>query len=284
MKVTALVENTRLEDRQDLSPEWGLSLHIRHDGAQILFDTGATETFGHNAERLGVDIREVDVVVVSHHHYDHGGGLAHFLETNSKAKVYLRRNQAGDPHIRAFFGIVNRYVGLDRSVLRKNADRFEFVDAFTQIRPDVFLLTEIGNRYPLPKGNRHLFVEDGGTRELDRFEHELILVVRDKEGLVVVTGCAHRGILNMVDAVSSQFQGLPIKAVFGGFHLIGGLPMLNTMAGSRREVEGIGEEMLKYPIKKVYTGHCTGPKAYRVLKDVMGDKLEYLPTGAGVEV
>jgi 7,8-dihydropterin-6-yl-methyl-4-(beta-D-ribofuranosyl)aminobenzene 5'-phosphate synthase len=118
---------------------------------------------------------------------------------------------------------------------------------------------------------------------LDRFEHELVTVVRDKEGLVVFTGCSHRGILNMVDAVSSQFQGVPIKALFGGFHLTG-LPKLNTMAGSKREVEGIGQEMLKYPIDKVYTGHCTGPKAYRVLKGVMGDKLEYLPTGGDVEV
>jgi len=283
MKVTALVENTVLENRQDLNPEWGLSLHIQHDGRQILFDTGATEVYGHNAERLGVDLREVDMAVISHHHYDHAGGLAHFLETNSKAKVYLRRNEAGDPYFRAFFGIINRYVGLDKGLLQKYADRFEFVDEFAEIWPGVFFLTEIGNRYPLPKGNQHLFVEEGGTRRLDQFEHELVMAVREKEGLVVLTGCSHRGILNMVDAVSSHFQGSPIKAVFGGFHLIG-LPKLNTMAGSKREVEGIGEEMLKYPIKKVYTGHCTGPKAYRVLKDVMGDKLEYLPTGGGVEV
>jgi len=283
MKVTALVENTRLESRQDLIPEWGLSLHIQHDGRQILFDTGATQTYGHNAERLGVDLQEVDMLVISHHHYDHGGGLAHFLETNTRAKVYLRRNEAGDPYFRAFFGIINRYVGLDKDLLRKHADRFEFVDKFAEIWPDVFFLTDIGNKYPLPKGNQHLFVEEGGIRRLDHFEHELVMVVRDQAGLVVLTGCSHRGILNMVDAVSSQFQGVPIKAVFGGFHLVG-LPKLNTMAGSRREVEGIGEEMLKYPIEKVYTGHCTGPKAYRVLKNVMGDELEYLPTGGGVEV
>jgi 7,8-dihydropterin-6-yl-methyl-4-(beta-D-ribofuranosyl)aminobenzene 5'-phosphate synthase len=83
--------------------------------------------------------------------------------------------------------------------------------------------------------------------------------------------------------VTRQFQGLPIKAVFGGFHLIS-LPMLNTMAGSKREVEDVGKEMLKYPIDRIYTGHCTGRKAYRVLKGVLGEKLEYLPTGGSVEV
>lgn len=108
------------------------------------------------------------------------------------------------------------------------------------------------------------------------------MVVREKEGLVVFTGCAHNGILNMVATVARQFSDVRIKAVFGGFHLIG-LPMLNTMAGSRREVEGIGKELLKYPIERVYTGHCTGKKAYRVLKGVMAGKLEYLSTGSDME-
>jgi 7,8-dihydropterin-6-yl-methyl-4-(beta-D-ribofuranosyl)aminobenzene 5'-phosphate synthase len=101
------------------------------------------------------------------------------------------------------------------------------------------------------------------------------MVIRDGEQLVVFTGCAHRGILNMVDTVTKQFRDLPIKAVFGGFHL---------MAGNRREIEDIGRRMLKYPVEKAYTGHCTGLKAYRGLKDIMGGKLEYLPTGASVEV
>jgi 7,8-dihydropterin-6-yl-methyl-4-(beta-D-ribofuranosyl)aminobenzene 5'-phosphate synthase len=101
--------------------------------------------------------------------------------------------------------------------------------------------------------------------------------------LVVFTGCSHRGILNMVDAVTEQFEGIPIKAVFGGFHLVS-IPILNLMAGSKAEVEEIGREMLRYPIAQTYTGHCTGAKAYRVLKGVMGDKLAYVPTGSSVTV
>ena len=282
MKVTVLIENTRLADRDDLRAENGLSLYIQRDGMQILFDTGVTEAFGRNAERLGIDIQEVDMAVVSHHHFDHGGGLAYFLETNQKAKVYLRRWDGGDCYFRAF-GIINKFVGLDRTLFQKHAGRFVFVDAFTEIAPDVFILVEIGNRYPQPKGNRYLFVRDGDAYRLDSFEHELVMVVREKEGLVVFTGCSHRGILNMVAAASGQFDGLSIKAVFGGFHLIG-LPILNRMAGSKGEVESIGKEMLKYPIEKAYTGHCTGARAYRVLKEVMGEKLAYLSTGSHVEV
>ena len=147
--------------------------------------------------------------------------------------------------------------------------------------PGVFILTDFGKRYPLPKGNRRLFVERAGVRSLDNFEHELVMVVKEETGLVVFTGCAHSGILNMIDTVVRRFPGVAIKAVLGGFHLVG-IPILNTMAGSRQEVANIGREMLKYPIGSVYTGHCTGMKAYRILKRVMGESLQHLPTGSEV--
>jgi 7,8-dihydropterin-6-yl-methyl-4-(beta-D-ribofuranosyl)aminobenzene 5'-phosphate synthase len=280
MRVVALLENTRAEGKQDLSPEHGLSLYVEHDDQRLLFDTGATQAFRQNAERLGIDIAGVDAAVISHHHFDHGGGLPYFLEANPDAKVYLRKCEEGDYTFRAF-GIIKKYIGLDTELFQRYPDRFEFVEGFTEILSGVFILTEIEKRYPLPKGNRRLFVERAGVRSLDNFEHELVMVVKEKTGLVVFTGCAHGGILNMIDTVVRRFPGVAIKAVLGGFHLVG-VPVLNTMAGSRREVADIGREMLKYPIDSVYTGHCTGMKAYQILKRVMGEKLQHLPTGSEV--
>ncbi len=283
MKVTVLVENTRLEDRSDLKAEHGLSLHIERQGQQILFDTGASDAFHRNAERLGVDLAAVDLAVLSHHHYDHGGGLAEFLKTNSRAKVYLRSHDATGSYFQALGGLLKKPVGLDRTLFHTYADRFEFIDRPTEIAPDLFILTEIGESYPQPTGNRHLFAEKKGRGSVDTFDHELIMVLRQEDGLVLFTGCSHRGILNMVEAVTQQFEGSPIKALFGGFHLVS-IPILNLMAGSKAEVEEIGREMLRYPIAKTYTGHCTGAKAYRILKGVMGDKLAYAPTGSTVTV
>jgi 7,8-dihydropterin-6-yl-methyl-4-(beta-D-ribofuranosyl)aminobenzene 5'-phosphate synthase len=281
-KVTVLIENTRLANRNDLRPENGLALYIEANGMRVLFDTAMTETFARNAERLGIDIQVVDMAIISHYHFDHGGGLTYFLETNQKAKVYLRRWNVGDCYFRAF-GIINKFVGLDRAVFQEHADRFVFVDTFTEVASHVFILTEVESPYPQPRGNRHLFVKEGNARQLDGFKHELEMVFQEPEGLVVFTGCSHQGILNMVATVSEQFDGLPIKAVFGGFHLIG-LPLLNQMAESKSEVAGMGREMLKYPIEKAYTGHCTGTRAYRILKEIMGEKLAYLSTGSHVEV
>jgi len=282
MRITALVENTRSEDRKDLTAEHGLSLHINHEDKQILFDTGATDAFSHNAEKLGIDIKQVDITVISHHHFDHGGGLNHLLKSNQKTKIYLRQCEEKEYYFKAL-GFINKFVGLDRSKLKEYADRINYVNTFTEILPSVFILTEIIKSYPLPKGNQHLFARKGTNCELDSFDHELIMVIREKDGLIAFTGCSHNGILNMIDSVVRQFPNDRIKAVFGGFHLIG-LPILNTMAGSKKEVQNIGKEIRKYPVDKLYTGHCTGMKAYQISKGVLGNKLAYFPTGSSVEV
>lgn len=75
MRVTTLIENSTLAGREDLTAEFGLSLHIRRGDLQILFDTGASGAFADNAKRLDIDLAKVNVAVLSHHHYDHGGGL-----------------------------------------------------------------------------------------------------------------------------------------------------------------------------------------------------------------
>ena len=282
MKIITLIENSKLENNEDLVAEHGFSLHISRNGRQVLFDTGASDSFYRNAKQMGVDIQAVDMAVISHHHFDHGGGLSIFLKSNQKAKVYLRSRVDGDCYFRAF-GIVRKYIGLDKDLFQMYPDRFIFVDEFTEIAPDIFIFTKIGSSYPLPKGNRYLYLQKGSKRILDPFEHELIMVIKEEDGLVIFTGCSHNGMFNMIETVANHFQGFPIKAVIGGFHLVG-LPMFNTMAGSKRDVNNIGEEMLRFHIEKVYTGHCTGSKAYQVLKRILGKKLEYLHTGSNIEI
>lgn len=282
MRVTTLIENSTLEGREDLAAEFGLSLHIQRGDQQILFDTGSSGAFADNAERLGIDLQQVGAAVLSHHHYDHGGGLQRFLAINDRARVHLRASGWAPRYFRALV-VVKRPIGLDPLLFDRFAHRFELVTESMEIAPGVVLLTDIGSNYSRPEGNRHLFVERGGSLELDPFEHELVLVVREDDGLVVFTGCSHHGILNMIEAARSRFPEVPVKAVFGGFHLIG-VPFLDSMAAPREEVEAIGRTLLELTAGPVYTGHCTGRKAYGVLAGVMGGALRPFATGSTVEV
>ncbi len=282
MIITTLIENTRLEDSPELHAEHGLSLHIQHNDMHLLFDTGASSAFARNAERLGVDISRVNDVVLSHHHYDHGGGLARFFAVNDSAPVHLCHAPDGDCSGGAF-GFVNRYIGLDHNLFVEYPERFAFVDGFKEIAPDVFVITEIEHLYPAPGGNRYLYLRKNGTTVHDPFDHELIMVIRDNGQLVVITGCSHNGTLNMVHTVTKYFEGVPIKAVIGGFHLVE-VPVIKTTVESRREIETIANRLQDYPIEKIYTGHCTCQKAYDVLKQVLGDQIAHLATGGRIEL
>lgn len=281
MKITILVENTG-GDGDGLVAEHGLSLLISFQGSDILFDTGASDSFAKNAEMLGVDLGSVRVAAISHHHYDHAGGLRRFLALNSDAKTYIGVPPDGDPYFK-LFGFLKKYIGLEPGLLEAFPERFVFVDGFMEILPNVFLSSHIMQNHPRPKGNRHLFVKKGAEWKLDDFKHELVMAIVENGELVIFTGCSHSGMINMVDTIAEKFPGKPIKAVIGGFHLVG-LPMFNTMAGSKSEVADIGREILMYPVEVTYTGHCTGQKAFNVLKSVMGDQLHALHTGMRIEL
>jgi 7,8-dihydropterin-6-yl-methyl-4-(beta-D-ribofuranosyl)aminobenzene 5'-phosphate synthase len=282
LEITALIENDRVEGRDDLVAEFGLSLLIRRGDDQILFDTGASGAFIDNAERLGIDLGGVESAVLSHHHFDHGGGLERFLKLNDRARVYLRATGWAPRYFRALV-VIKRPIGLDASLFDRYAHRFELVTESTEIAPGVSVITNIGAEHPRPAGNRFLFVERDGGLVPDPFEHELVLVVRDDDGLVVITGCSHHGILNMIETARRRFPDLPVKAVFGGFHLVEP-PDEETPTESAEEVEAIGRSILGMTDGNVYTCHCTSPRAFGVLAGVMGDVLQPFPTGSRVEV
>jgi 7,8-dihydropterin-6-yl-methyl-4-(beta-D-ribofuranosyl)aminobenzene 5'-phosphate synthase len=282
MQITTLIENTRSESKDLLAAEHGLSLYISFNKATILFDMGSSDSFAKNAETLGADLSTVNAAVLSHHHYDHGGGLPRFFELNARAPVYLKKPPDGDCYFKAFL-CRKRYIGLDRDLFKMQPARFAFLEEFTEILPDVYIFTHIRRAYPKPKGNRHLYIKKDACWSLDNFAHELIMAIEENGELVIFTGCSHNGLLNMIDTVTKKFQGMPVKAVIGGFHLIG-LPGHNTMAGSKGEIQDIAGEVLSYPVKSLCTGHCTGQKAYTVLKRVLGEKLQHLHTGTVLQL
>ncbi len=281
MKITTLVDNTRLENRQDLAVERGLSLYIETESSKILFDMGSGNTFCQNAQRLDVDIEDVDIAVISHRHHDHCNGAIDFIAHNSKAKVFLRNSEDKNYYFRAYG--FKHDVGINKDLLKNSNERLVLVDKTTEIAPNVFVITDISSRHEKPKGNQYLYTQSQNRWERDSFDHELLLVIKEADGLVIFTGCAHSGVLNMVDTALTHFPGENIKAVVGGFHLVG-LPLFDSIGGTKQNIKDLGLALLQYPIDKLYTGHCTGKKAYGLLKEILGERLEAMPTGRSISV
>lgn len=282
MQIISLIDNLRSPEVPALTIEHGLSIAIIRGNQSILFDSGESDAFLRNASILGVDISRVDAAVFSHHHNDHCGGWAAFIGNNHTAPLFLRSLPQGDCTVR-ILKIIRRDAGIDKSLLQQHPQRFHFIDQQTEILPGIFIITQISRQHPVPRGNRFLFLEDGSNRQIDPFEHELLLVIENNGRLVVFSGCSHRGILNVMDTVTACFPGTPIEAVFGGFHLIG-MPILNTGGCTPQEITHLGKALLEYPVKQYFTGHCTSQKGFRLLKPVMGERLEYFAAGCRINI
>lgn len=280
MKITSLIEDTTTQ--RDLYSEKGLSIHIEREKENLLFDTGTSGKFIDNANKLEVNLEEVDVTTISHGHFDHAGGLRRFFETNTESPVYLRTHSEEGHYFKGFL-FIKRDIGMDKDLLNDYSHRINQINQFKEISKGVYLLPDISLKYPIPAGSKYLYKKDGHKLVPDDFAHEQMMVIQDEDGLVIFTGCSHHGVLNMVETAIAKFPDTPIKGLFGSFHFIG-LPFFNHMAESRSSVESIGKQLLQYPIEKVYTGHCTGRKAYPILKKVMGDRVDYFSTGSCVEL
>jgi 7,8-dihydropterin-6-yl-methyl-4-(beta-D-ribofuranosyl)aminobenzene 5'-phosphate synthase len=171
-----------------------------------------------------------------------------------------------------------KYIGLDRAVLEQHRNRLKWVEKDTELAPGIDALLFVKRSEPIPRGNRRILLKAGDDFVPDPFAHELTCVVREPDGMVVLAGCGHSGILNMVMAAKDRFPDLPVKAVVGGFHLIDN-PLLKNMGATPDEVRQVARRLMALGCQRVITGHCTGNKAVGILKNELGDKLEILNTG-----
>jgi len=282
MLITTLVENRPSPHDPQLAAEWGLSLCVDLGGRRLLVDVGASDAFARNAAHLGIDIASIDAAIISHHHGDHGGGLARFFELNDHAPVYLGPAPEGEATVK-LLGVVRRRIGLDPGVLARHAHRLRVVRERTEVLPGAYVLPCAGGAHARPSGNRLLFVRRKGRLVHDDFRHEVVVALREGDAMTVLTGCSHNGLVNMVEAVTAAFPGVPVKAVVGGFHLTR-LPPFRGMDETEAVVAGIGRSVLGLGVGTTYTGHCTGSKAFEALRRTMGERIREIHTGSRLEL
>lgn len=270
MIIKTLVENTSASEA--LGNEHGLSLYIETKHHKILFDTGASALFAENAIKMQIDLSKVDLAVISHGHYDHCGGLEAFLDMNSNAKIYLSKMAFGDYYSRRPDG-EKKYIGIDKTLLPN--DRFAFVEGQLVIDEELELFSGVNGTRLNPSGNKDLFIKDGESFILDDFSHEQNLIIKENGNTVLVAGCAHNGIVNILEHFHAGKKRLPSHVV-GGFHLY-------NRSSDQYENPSVIAEIGSYLLSTgalFYTGHCTGVKAYEQLKSIMGERVNYLSTGS----
>ncbi len=254
MKITTLIENTTNDPQ--LTAEHGLSLYIETKRHRILFDTGQSGVFADNAQKLGVDLKNIDFAVISHGHYDHGGGMARFLKENETAPIYINRHAFGD-----YYNGVEKYIGLDPTLATRQ-DRLVLTGDALKIAEGVELFT-CNDRALIHKvDSAGLLKRNGEQLVADDFAHEQYLLLEEEGRKVLISGCSHKGVLNVMDWVKPD-------VLVGGFHF-------SKMEQSA--LDAAAEELRQYPCT-YYTCHCTGKAQFRYLCGKMGGQLRYLATG-----
>jgi len=263
MKITVLVENTSCF--REYRKEMGLSLFIKTTGHNILFDSGLGNGFIRNAEKMGVDLRQVDLAFISHGHDDHGRRINEFLQINPSAPVYVQKSAFGPIYAEDKGRIL--YAGLDRRLV--DNPRFVKLDGTTAIGGELQIIAGI----PPKKEIKDLLVKKNGEYLPDTFEHEQSLVISENGKNVLVTGCSHCGIDRILQAAKNACGR--IDAVVGGFHLIAyDFDNPQDLAEIDDLARKLASEQTMY-----YTCHCTGTAGYTRLKRIMGEKVGYLSTG-----
>lgn len=276
MRVTVLMENSTPSSR--LAARHGLSLWLElDDGRRVLFDMGPNDGFLANARSLGVDVTEADLAVVSHGHYDHGGGLGAFLaacgDAGRDVPVYVREH-AFEEHVS---GTPERHhaIGLDPALATD--PRVRLTGERCDLGGGLALFSTARRAHPTARSNGRLMERRDGALVPDRFLHEQSLLVREGDRLALVSGCSHGGVLNLMDAAEG-LAGAPLTSVVAGFHLM-------DPSGGTVEDEGLtrslARELAARPARYL-TCHCTGTDAFALLRDELGGRVSYLHVGSRV--
>ena len=257
MKLCVLVDNAP-GVHGELIAEHGLSIWVEHNDTQWLIDTGLSDAFAKNALQLGIDIANVDYLVLSHGHIDHCGGLETFLSLNNKAKIYLSANIGNNRYYSTRHG-EKRDISLNHSLIEKHHQRFIFVDQNTNLNNNAKIVITYPSHNPKPLANSTLLANDS----LDNFNHEIAVAMTTKSGVVIISPCSHNGVINTINGCE-DIQN--VSHYIGGTHLVDGYE-------SEEDLQQLATTLKKrYPQLTLISGHCTGERAKMVFRKVIKDK------------
>lgn len=262
LRITTLIENMPSDDG-DLLYEHGLSLFIEFGDKKILMDTGQSGDYLKNAARLNKSVKDIDYFIVSHGHYDHSGGVIQTIaELNSNTNMYVgeeffcSKYKVLEDGSYKFNGNGFSKKEIDSSLVKLN----EVCDDIKYISENIILFKNFSHENKFEKMNPKFVVDDNGKMVLDDFPDEIVLGLITSKGLVVITGCSHIGIVNILSTIYKRMN-MPIYAVLGGTHLV---------AADENRINETILALRRMHIQYVAVSHCTGELGIEMMKGAFG--------------
>lgn len=276
-RITILSEN--LVGKLVGSGEHGFSAFIETDRGNYLFDTGSGHSIVPNSLLLNKDLRSIQKIFLSHGHSDHTGGLPEVLKVKGKVDVHAHPNVFSDriavhkengKEARRFIGIPYK-----KAYLESLGARFVLNTAFTEVEKGIFLTGEVPRKTSFEKPDPRLFTEIDGKTVQDTFPDDQSLILDTERGLILVLGCAHSGMINIIHHVMDKTGKETFYAILGGTHLDFLTP---------EQLEGSVTILKKLKIEKIGVSHCTGMKGACRLHQEFGDRFSYGCVGSVLEI
>lgn len=270
LKLAILSENT-VGNSRGLVGEWGLSIYIEAGGMKILFDTGESGELLNNADMMGIDLRSVEALVLSHGHYDHTGGMSSFLRCRGKLPVYTHPGlfacHCNTPEKPRYIGVPYR-----KELLESLGAEFAFVQEPLEITPGVYISGEVPRKTVFVNTEETLFaLENGRTIMPDPFHDDMSLYCVTPAGLFIVLGCAHAGLINIVEHAREVTGESRVYGIIGGTHL-GPAPV--------EQQEATINYLKELDLQFLGANHCTGLAVISRLANIFGPRFKFSPAGS----
>ena len=282
MKLICLIENTAVDDK--LYSENGLSFFVEFGGKNYVIDAGLTAKAAENARRMQLPTDSLDAVVLTHNHTAHVGGIDAFMRLSPRAEIYMREGARRERFVKN--GLFKEPAGAGKGFFNKYAENLTLFNRFSEVAEGFYLTScEVFDEKNV-NPDRSCFTLEGRKQIPYDFSDECFAVLfpkkRKADGLVIVGGCFHCGVHNMLDTVQENWPGIPILAIIGGFHFMGSNP--KNLGCSADYVASQARALKLSSAEKIYACHCTGFKGFDLMDEILGDRLMYIGGGEEVDI